>query len=256
MDASTVSIPPSPAQTRSAELQVEKLRLETKKLRREIFLAPVTAIVPVLAACIAVLGFAWGIYQFNQDQMARDRAEANARQERLRAETVAHNERLRVEAVAQEERLAAESRAQEEEFRQRFWETQLQAYTEICRHAAELAVATNLNKGLPSPRGSVFGAGDQQYEFLVAYWGPLAIIEDKAVLVAMVDYNKCLNRLRAGEENPTVLQHQSYELARACRESLKRTWEPAPLDNIPAYNPDEVTDKDRGSTSGVDPRRQ
>ena len=67
--------------------------------------------------------------------------------------------------------------------------------------------------------------------FRQLYWGPLAIVEDQQVLDAMVDF---ADRLKDVQEGSTIteLRPLSYFLARACRRSLRDTWEPVPLDDI------------------------
>ena len=58
------------------------------------------------------------------------------------------------------------------------------------------------------------------------------MIEDQAVFDAMVNYGEDLSNQEELGHTPSRLKRLSYFLARACRNSLKETWEPVILDNI------------------------
>lgn len=108
------------------------------------------------------------------------------------------------------------------EFRQRFWEERLKLYQEACSAASTIATAKTLAD-----------SQQQQSEFWQLYWGRLSLIEDREVMTAMVRFGNELREATDHSASKQALEQRSYELARACRNSLKRTWEPAPMDDIP-----------------------
>ena len=106
------------------------------------------------------------------------------------------------------------------EFRKVFWQKQFDLYSKAVRAAANIAIAPNIES-----------VKTECHEFWSLYWGELSIIENIIVRDAMVDYGEQLKKVESGEKIE-VLQHCAYLLARACRESLKETWEPVKLDDI------------------------
>jgi hypothetical protein len=112
--------------------------------------------------------------------------------------------------------------ARKMEFRKGFWEKQFTLYSRASKAAAEIAIAPDLES-----------VKKERAEFWTLYWGELSIVESKGVHDAMVEFGKGLSELEANPERPGSLKQKSYFLARACRESLKTTWEPVPLDDIP-----------------------
>jgi hypothetical protein len=112
------------------------------------------------------------------------------------------------------------------EFRKRFWEEQLDVYQEASDAAAKIAMAET-----PQTEAAV---ADRSL-FWRLYWGKLSILEGKGVKDAMVAYGNELSEVEKGTtRHPGMLKKLSYQLARACRESLKKTWEPVPVDDIDA----------------------
>jgi hypothetical protein len=77
------------------------------------------------------------------------------------------------------------------------------------------------------------------------YWGDLSIFENQDVKQAMEGVGTQLRKVEHGE-SPSTLQQRSYKLAIACRKSLKKTWEPAPVDtfdeneNDPNFGPTPI----------------
>lgn len=111
----------------------------------------------------------------------------------------------------------------EQEFRKEFWEKQFALYSEATQLAASIAVAKDLRD-----------VEEERQRFWKLYWGPLSMVENKAVFDAMVAYGEDLNNQEVRGHTSSELKQLSYKLARACRESLKDTWEPVMLDDIPA----------------------
>lgn len=109
------------------------------------------------------------------------------------------------------------------EFRKAFWKEQYTLYGEVCEHAAAISVA-----------GGIDGAGESRVRFWKLYYGRLSILEHPEVKQAMMDYGSQLRKVEKGEASTESLQPWSYRLARACRESLRKTWNPADLGDVDA----------------------
>lgn len=112
--------------------------------------------------------------------------------------------------------------SKDQEFRKAFWEKQYQLYSEVTDLAARISVADDLDNVI-----------DERAKFWHLYYGKMSIVENKAVYDAMVAFGKRLESLEKSGETAYELRAFAYSLARACRESLKQTWEPVPLDDIP-----------------------
>ncbi|MFT7772054.1 hypothetical protein [Roseateles sp.] len=90
-----------------------------------------------------------------------------------------------------------------------FLERQLKLYTEATQAAATLATS-KVDSELEL-------AGKK---FWSLYWGELALVEDRQVEAAMVQFGRVLQSGGAGQE----LALASLQLAHACRESLAESW--------------------------------
>lgn len=108
------------------------------------------------------------------------------------------------------------------EFRKRFWEEQLEIYKRTCVAAAGIATAS-----------SIALVKRECEEFWRLYWGELSILESKDVKDAMVNFGNQLHLVEAEQAHPKSLEGLSYQLARACRISLERTWAPVDIDDLP-----------------------
>ena len=112
--------------------------------------------------------------------------------------------------------------SKDQEFRKAFWEKQYKLYSEVTEIAAKIAVSDDLND-----------VADERANFWHLYYGKMSIVENKAVYDAMVAFGRKLESLEKSGGAAFELRLFAYNLARACRESLKDTWEPVPLDDIP-----------------------
>ncbi len=106
-----------------------------------------------------------------------------------------------------------------EEFKREFWRKRYENYEKVLELASKITVSEDLDT-----------VEEEIKEYRQYYWGKLAMIEDQKVYDAMKSFNKKLKYLE-GEEGKkftdfTDLQDRTYDLARACRLSLKETWEP------------------------------
>ncbi len=90
-----------------------------------------------------------------------------------------------------------------------FLERQLALYTDASRVAAVLATSEDTAERTAAAK-----------RFWELYWGELALVEDKRVEKAMVDFGRGL-RSDAGRQ---LLQQMSLALAKACRDSLADSW--------------------------------
>jgi hypothetical protein len=108
--------------------------------------------------------------------------------------------------VKNEERQAESRRV---EATKPFLERQLRLYTE-----ATQATATIATSGNPKERAAA------QKRFWSLYWGELALVEDKGVEAAMVEFGRALNEAASAEE----IKRLSLRLAHACRDSLAVSW--------------------------------
>lgn len=190
--------------------ELEKVSLEVSALKkRTVWHDVIPLLVPVVTAVIAVAGFVFAVGNFAKEQRA-------------------HAESLANELKLQSNELDART---EQEFRKRFWEERLTLYRRASKLAATIATA-----------GSLDMVRQERSEFWQLYWGELAIIEDKEVLSAMVAYGEELQRREGIQHDPKGpspasnirdLSQLSYQLARACRNSLAKTWEPVKLEPFP-----------------------
>lgn len=90
-----------------------------------------------------------------------------------------------------------------------FLERQLKLYTEATQAAATLATSKK-----PEELDSA------SKKFWSLYWGELALVEDKRVEAAMVQFGRALEAGAVGQQ----LQQHSLALAHACRDSLADSW--------------------------------
>ena len=154
----------------------------------------------IILALIAVLGFIWGVYKYmdSRERQLERHEDALERQAETR----------RIEATRP------------------YLERQLRLYTEATQVAARIAtkgyaLGQRDSKASPSAsryHGSTFD--NAVARFWELYWGELALVEDKEVEKAMVEYGQALR-----DKAPTEkLQEKSLALAHACRDSLASSW--------------------------------
>ena len=90
-----------------------------------------------------------------------------------------------------------------------FLDRQLVLYTTATQATATIAT---------SPDAADVAAA--QLRFWSLFWGELALVEDKRVEAAMVEFGRALNKKAAKSD----LEQLSLALARACRDSLAESW--------------------------------
>lgn len=107
------------------------------------------------------------------------------------------------------------------EFRKTFWAEQLGMYRKVCSAAAAIAIASNIDS-----------VKTERKVFWNLYWGELSIIEHPEVKDAMAEYGTQLNLVEAYRAAPASLKLLSFDLARACRLSLAKTWNPVDIGDL------------------------
>lgn len=115
----------------------------------------------------------------------------------------------RLDRIAAEERARSQSaEARRIEATRPFLETQLKLYSEATRVCARIASSAS-----PDP--------DSVARFWELYWGELALVENREVETAMVDFGNALEYMA---EDRSELRHRALRLAAVCRASLARSW--------------------------------
>jgi len=112
------------------------------------------------------------------------------------------------------------------EFRKAFWTEQFALYREACSAAASIAISEDI-KTVEKERGL----------FWNLYWGKLSIIEHSEVKDAMVAFGNQLYEVEAERAHPRSLKLLSFGLARACRQSLAKTWNPVDIGDLDEEKP-------------------
>jgi hypothetical protein len=135
-----------------------------------------------LAPVVTVIGIVVGVLQFNAGED--------------------HRRKTEIESIIQKDDL---------EFRRRLWLERLETYRSVAKMAGKIAAA---------PAGSE--RDKAMTEFEGAYWGAMALVEDKAVEQAMMDFHYEIHDQSAGwTRDPQRLQVRANALAMACRKSME-----------------------------------
>ena len=109
-----------------------------------------------------------------------------------------------------------------EEFRKAYWDKRYNVYEEVSHLASRVA-----NAGSQDQLDSV------KSDFWILYTGKSMLVEDLHVYDALKSYGRTLNRAVFPDSMP-VLQEKAHLISKACRISLKETWEPVPVNEIKA----------------------
>ena len=101
----------------------------------------------------------------------------------------------------------------EMEFKRKIWQKQLETYTSACKYSGLIAnrPAIDFEKNVG--------------EFGALYWGEMIMIEDTIVGKAMKEFYYAAHDYNSEDENSEFrLKYKADALAKACRESSRRTW--------------------------------
>jgi hypothetical protein len=107
------------------------------------------------------------------------------------------------------------------EFRKTFWEHQFTLYQQATSAAATIATARDIHQ-----------VEAERKTFWRLYYGELSIIEHPQVKDAMIAFGKQLKEVEARDGDLSSLKQLSYKLARECRLSLGKTWNPVDIGDI------------------------
>ena len=91
-----------------------------------------------------------------------------------------------------------------------FLERQLKLYTEATQAAATIATSKQAEE-----------INIASTKFWSLYWGELALVEDKGVEAAMIEFGEAMKTGSVGQQQ---LQENSIAPAHACRDSLADSW--------------------------------
>jgi hypothetical protein len=196
--------PPSEAAPRldaeRAALELERLALENRKLRRELDHAGrldawewIRRLSPVLATALAVAGFLFGVYQFGSQQKAAQAAAA-AQQQASREATELQSRR--------------DLEARDRDFMKPLWERELNLFFQASDVVATIATTQD-----PTRRRTA------EQEFWKLYEGPLVIVESQALSGAMKRFGECLGRSTTC--SPTELRDRSRALATVIQKDVQ-----------------------------------
>jgi hypothetical protein len=128
------------------------------------------------------------------------------------------------------------------EFQKTIWKEQYALYQEACASASAIAVADKLES-----------AKEQRDMFWKLYYGRLSILEHPAVKKAMQHYGHKLRDVEQGKALPASLNQLAYHLARECRGSLAKTWNPKDLGDVEAGK-DVIPEEKENATPASAPR--
>ncbi len=108
----------------------------------------------------------------------------------------------------------------ERQFKEKFWEQQLNLYLEASKAAATLATIPKIEED-PIKK---LERDKAQTRFWQLYYGELALIEDKDVEQAMIEFGNCLRQYEIDNCDPHELRGKSLKLASMCRQSIGKSW--------------------------------
>jgi hypothetical protein len=101
----------------------------------------------------------------------------------------------------------------EMEFKRKMWQKQLDTYTQACKYSGLIANRPESNF---EENVSQFGA---------LYWGEMIMIEDDTVRSAMKEFHYAIHDYHPEDKHTHFkLKVKADALAKACKESSKRSW--------------------------------
>ncbi|MEK6324617.1 MAG: hypothetical protein AABN33_23500 [Acidobacteriota bacterium] len=193
-----------------AELQLDRLRLETEKLRLEVASLrresarppSLSSYVPLISVLVTVAGFGFGIYQYRAQQI----------QNRESQERLAHQE-----SEAREKQSARDKENAQREFMKPLLDKQLSLYFEASSTAATIVKTTD-----EAERKKAINS------FWRLYYGPLVIVESTEVSGAMKIFGHCLDGTEQCDEQE--LGDRALALATSLQKTLLNSWNMKPED--------------------------
>jgi len=110
--------------------------------------------------------------------------------------------------------------SQAEDFKRTYWEKRYNVYEEACLVSSKLANVTSQAQ-LDSLKSS----------YWITFTGKSMLVEDLHVYDAMTSFGETLNKALY-PDSLKVLISKAHAISRACRTSLKETWEPVPVSEL------------------------
>jgi hypothetical protein len=178
---------------RKQQLEVEKLALEVAAAKRLRRYELVLQLMPSLTIIVTVLGFAFTVWQYTNEQ-------SKSRQ-------------------AAEQQAIRDAEASQREFMKPLLDKQQQLYFEAATAAATFATS-------PDPKQR----RDAENTFWALYWGPLVMVESTEVSGVMMAFGRCVSGEEMCT-NPEV-RNRSLKLASTLEQSILKTWNTKPEEFI------------------------
>ncbi len=101
------------------------------------------------------------------------------------------------------------------EFKRNIWTRRVEAYEKVGNATASVVTSTN-----DSAR---FEKAIKDFHHL--YWGVMPLVQDDDVEKAMIKFNAEIRYFQRKESTPDDLRKRGYQLMRACKSSIKTSWE-------------------------------
>jgi type II secretory pathway pseudopilin PulG len=192
------------------ELQLDKLGLETEKLRREVeslkmegARAPsLSRYIPLISVLVTVAGFGFGIYQYRAQQIQNRES-----QERLANQ----------ESEARQKQSDRDKENAQREFMKPLLDKQLSLYFEASSTAATIVNTTDEAEKKKAINN-----------FWRLYYGPLVMVESTDVSGAMKLFGFCLDGTEDCDEY--ALRDRALALATSLQKTLLNSWNMKPED--------------------------
>jgi hypothetical protein len=193
-----------------AELQLDRQRLETEKLKLEVAALKrqsaqsrsLSGYIPLISVLVTVAGFGFGIYQYRAQQIQNRES-----QERL----------ARQESEARERQAVTDKEHAQREFMKPLLDKQLSLYFEASATAATIVKTTD-----EAERKKAIN------NFWRLYYGPLVMVESQDVSGAMKSFGFCLDGTEQCDEND--LRERALALATSLQKALLNSWNTKPED--------------------------
>lgn len=172
--------------------QLHKLHLETQTLEQTLNKTSsrdgkIIRYIPIITVLLAVAGFLFGIYQFNNQQ--------------------------KEQARQQEEQSKRDYQAREKEFKKVLWEKQLALYLDISKTTAQVAAASD-----EAERKKLYK------ELSSHFHGDLIVVADREVMESVLEFDQLYEAFLSDPSRQEGLLASARKLARACRNSLIKTF--------------------------------
>ena len=104
-------------------------------------------------------------------------------------------------------------------------------YSGISQDIANIAINFNANPQTEAEQFRLYRISVDNFKR--AYWGKMSLIEDKSVELAMIIFNKAIDKIKSDntqQSNNKVLSQSmknlSYYISHVFRKSLSKTWNP------------------------------